>query len=214
MISAMIFDLDGTLADTLHDIGAAMNHALAASGLPAHPIEAYRRFVGEGVERLAERAMPPDRAADRPRVLAAYRARYAEHLLDTSAPYPGVPELLDALSARGVPMAILSNKPDPATQQIVAALFARWRFAAVSGDRAGRPRKPDPTAALELAAALGRAPADCALVGDTAIDLQTARAAGMRAIGVLWGLTGRAGLAGADDLVARPDELLRFLSPA
>jgi phosphoglycolate phosphatase len=212
--SAIIFDLDGTLADSLGDIAAAMNHALVELGAAPHPTAAYRGFVGDGVERLAERALGPARQADRARAVSAYVRHYADHMLDTTRPYPGVAELLDALAERAVPMAVLSNKPEAATQRMVATLFARWRFVAVAGQRADVPRKPDPAAALALAAVLGRAPADVALVGDTAVDVATARAAGMVPVGSLWGFQDRAALeaAGATHLVTHPAELVALVS--
>jgi phosphoglycolate phosphatase len=213
-VTAIIFDLDGTLADSLGDIADAMNDVLAGLGIEPHPGAAYRGFVGEGVERLVERALPPERQGDRAHAVRAFALRYADHMLDTTRPYSGVPELLDALAARAVPMAVLSNKPEAATQRMVAALFPRWRFAAVAGQRADVPRKPDPTAALALAGRLGRAPAEVVLVGDTATDIATARAAGMVPVGVLWGFQDRATLkaAGAAHLVAHPAELARLFS--
>jgi len=194
-VRAGIFDLDGTLIDSIGDIGGAMNAALAAHGLPVHPIAAYNRFVGDGVQKLVERALGGrDELADA--VLAEYRREYAERLLATTVPYPGVLDAVDALAERGIALAVLSNKPQPATQRIVAALFP-GRFRVVYGERAGVPRKPDPTAALEIATALGVAPAETAFVGDTAVDMRTAVAAGMHAVGVLWGFRGRDEIAGA-----------------
>jgi Haloacid dehalogenase-like hydrolase len=108
----VIFDLDGTLVDSLGDIAAAMNRTLAARGFPTHPLEAYRSFVGEGVRKLAERALPAEALDEVTSLVAAYQADYAEHLLQSSAPYPGILELLEALFSRGVPMTVLSNKPD------------------------------------------------------------------------------------------------------
>lgn len=184
---AAIFDLDGTLADTLADIAAAMNHALAALAMPTHDLEAYRRFVGEGVEQLATRALPTGRQEFRPELIERYIARYGDVLLDKSRPYDGIPELLDELDKRGVPLAVLSNKPDPSTQRVVAGLFPPGRFASVVGRRADMPRKPDPRGALAIAGAVGIAPAEFAFVGDTAIDMNTAVAAGMFPVGAAWG---------------------------
>lgn len=213
MPRAAIFDLDGTLADTLADIAAAMNHALAALGLPTHDLAAYRRFVGEGVEQLAIRALPADRQEVRPALIERYIARYADVLLEASRPYDGIPELLDALAARGVALAVLSNKPDPATQRVVAGLFAPGRFATVLGRRPGVPHKPDPHAALAVAAELGIAPADFVFVGDTAIDMKTAVAAGMLPVGAAWGFRPEE-LApnGARFVAAHPADVLRAFS--
>jgi len=209
-IKAAIFDLDGTLVDSLADIGGAMNHALEHHGLPAHPIDAYRQFVGEGVHRLAEKALPPARQDLKEPVLAEYRRYYAEHLLHATKPYPGIEALLDALSARGVKLAVLSNKPDPATRTLVQHFFSRWPLVAVYGERPGVPRKPDPTAALEIAKAAGAAPSECMFIGDSAIDMRTATAAGMLPVAVLWGLRERAELEenGARALVTHPEQIL------
>jgi phosphoglycolate phosphatase len=204
-VKALIWDLDGTLVDSLADIGTAMNQALATCGLPGHPLEAYRAFVGEGVRVLVARAAP---AGDREAVLTAYQRAYAAALDVHTVVYPGVRETLDALSARGVPMAVLSNKPDAATREVVTRLLPGVPFVAVQGQVDTLPRKPDPAMALRLAARLGQAPGDIALVGDTAIDLATARAAGMRSVGVTWGF--RPGeVMGADLVVSAPAEVLR-----
>jgi phosphoglycolate phosphatase len=202
---AVIFDLDGTLADTVGEIGAAMNQALAERGLPTHPLDAYRDFVGEGAMVLARRALPPGSDADLAALVASFLVYY-EPIELLSPPYPGIPELLDALA--GVPKAVVSNKPDGNTRRIIAHTFSRWRWEAVLGMRPELPKKPDPAMALEAARRLGVAPADCTFVGDTAIDVATARAAGMRAVGVSWGFRPRE-LAGADLVLAHPADLLR-----
>jgi phosphoglycolate phosphatase len=210
---AALFDLDGTLLDSLHDIGAAMNHALAYHGLPVHPLPDYRFFVGEGVGVLVRKAVPAGREELHEPVLATYRARYAECMLDTTRPFPGIPRLLARLAAEGVKLAVLSNKPDAATRRLVEALLPEVPFEAVQGERAGVPRKPDPTAALDLAASLGVAPEDCAFIGDTAVDMGTARAAGMYAVGVTWGFSdaGELQAHGARVLATTAAELLQVL---
>lgn len=209
-IDAVIFDLDGTLADSLADIGEAMNEMLASHGLPTHGLDAYKTFVGEGVENLTRRALPEEQRGELARYLDDYRARYARRLANQTRPYPGVPELLDALVERKLALAVLSNKRDDFTVELVRQLFSRWPFRVVRGERAGTPRKPDPTAALEVAAELGVAPAHVAFVGDTAIDIKTARAAGMLAVGVTWGFRPERELeaAGAHVVIRRPEQLL------
>ena len=187
MPRAAIFDLDGTLADTLADIASAMNFALATLSLPTHDLAAYRTFVGEGVEHLANRALPVDRPELRPALIEAYVARYDEVYLDESVPYPGIVDLLDALAGRAIPLAVLSNKPDPATRKVISALFGDQRFVSVAGHKPEVPKKPDPAGALAIAAHLGIAPGEFIFVGDTAIDMQTAVAAGMVPVGASWG---------------------------
>jgi phosphoglycolate phosphatase len=214
---AFLFDLDGTLVDSLADIAAAMNHALAASGWPTHEAEAYRVFVGEGVDMLARRAMPAELAADdarRTALVQACLARYADHLFDATRPYPGVLAAIAELRARGVPMGVLSNKADLPTRRLCEALFPPGTFAAVQGQKDGVPRKPDPAAALALAAALGCPPADVAFVGDTSIDMHTARAAGMLAVGVGWGFRADELIAaGAAVVIQSADELVALAAP-
>jgi phosphoglycolate phosphatase len=210
MLRALIFDLDGTLVDTLADIAASMDCALRALDLPGHTADDYRAFIGEGVVRLAERAVPPERADLVPAAVAAFRAHYSEHLLDRSRPYPGIQATLAALVGRGAALAVVSNKPDALTRRIVTALFPETPFASVAGSRPDVPPKPDPTAALAAAAAMGLEPAACALVGDSEVDMRAAAAAGMPGIAVLWGFRGRDVLvaAGARAVIARAEELL------
>jgi phosphoglycolate phosphatase len=186
---AVIFDLDGTLLDTLEDLADSTNAALAAMGLPQHPLEAYKLFVGDGLENLARRVMGPhaDDAAELARGIELARREYACRWADKSRPYPGIPELLDGLTARKIPMAVFSNKPDEFTQLCVNKLLPAWRFAAVQGATAELPKKPDPAGALAIAEKLGIAPADFLYLGDTNTDMRTAVAAGMYPVGALWG---------------------------
>lgn len=212
---AILFDLDGTLLDSLGDIAGALNHTLAHFGLPQHEVDAYRAFVGEGVEQLVDRALGEHAAAHRAQVLPAYRAYYREHLAVHTRPYLGIPELLAALVTRRVPLCVLSNKPDDATRTLVEHFFPTTPFVLVAGHKPDVPRKPDPTAALAMAAHLGLPPQACAFVGDSNIDMQTAAAAGMLAVGVSWGFRGRAELEGhgAAAVIDEPAALLRVLQP-
>lgn len=209
-LEAAIFDLDGTLADTLEDIGEAMNEALRRLGQPTHPWDAYRAFVGEGVVKLAQAALPPDRQELAPRAVAEFRAHYSAHIVDHTRPFPEIPSALDALVQRGIRLAVLSNKLDAMTRRIVEVCFSRWRFDPVFGEREGVPKKPDPSAAGEIAEALGVKPARIAFIGDTAIDIHTARRAGMYAVGVSWGFRPPEELAeaGADAILTTPRELI------
>ena len=208
-----IFDLDGTLADTLVDIASSMNRVLRELGLPTHEPTAYKAFVGAGVPVLAERALPDDELSRKRAVVDAFRASYAEHMLDSTRPYEGIDALLADLDRRGVRLAVLSNKPDDLTKTMVHRLFGRDRFRVVLGQRQGAPRKPDPTVAIEIAGLLEVDPADCLLVGDSLIDMETARSAGMLPVGVLWGFRGRQELVdhGARALLKVPADLLDLL---
>jgi phosphoglycolate phosphatase len=213
-LRAALFDLDGTLLDSLHDIGAAMNHALATHGLPVHPLASYRHFVGNGIQTTVARSLPSGQEKLHPAVLATFRSFYAEHMLDHTRPFPGVPEVLTRLRDQGMKLAVLSNKADATTRQMVALLLPDVRFDAVYGERDGVPRKPDPTAALGIAAELGVKPDDCAFIGDTAVDMDTACAAGMYGVGVTWGFRDVEELQahGARVIARTSDELLRALS--
>jgi phosphoglycolate phosphatase len=213
-LAGVLFDLDGTLLDTLQDLADSTNRCLAGLGLPGHPVEAYRYFVGDGLRNLALRVLPAQRRD--PATVQALQERfnsdYREHWADRTRPYEGVTGLLEGLSARGRPMAVLSNKPHAFTVEMVRHFFGSWSFTAVLGARDSRPRKPDPASALEAGAAMGLAPAQVLYAGDTRTDMETARNAGMFAVGVLWGFRPRAELeqSGAQALVTRPEELLAF----
>lgn len=207
----VIFDLDGTLADSLEDIASAMNRTLAAYRFPAHPVSDYRTFVGEGLRKLVERALPAGTEGIQERFLATYQADYAEHLLDSTRLFPGIPEVLDALQLAGVPVAVLSNKFDQPTRRLVDALCGRWTIRAVFGERPGVPRKPDPTSALALADALGAPPESVTFVGDTGVDILTARAASMRPVGVLWGFRPKEVLASGAEMASTGPELAQLL---
>lgn len=214
-IQALVFDLDGTLLDSLADIGESMNSALESMGLNGHPLSDYRGFVGDGVRLLAERALPPERR-DRESVdtcVVRMRQVYAPRAARRTRPYKGVPVLLDALEERGLPKAILSNKPHDLTVALVRAQLGRWGFEVVYGERSGIPRKPDPTGALEIATGLGLEPGSILYVGDTPTDMETARAAGMSSVGVTWGFRDECELraAGADRIVHEPERILGIL---
>lgn len=211
-IHGVIFDLDGTLIDSLEDIANALNGALAAHGLPTHGLDAYRRFVGEGVANLVRRSLPSDQGALFEAVMADYRVRYAEKMVACTRPYPGIPEVLVALQRRQLKLAVLSNKPDLATQRLVAHFFPRT-FDLVHGERLGLPRKPDPRTSIELAAQLGVRPGECAFVGDTRVDMETACAARMLPVGVTWGFRDEHELrtSGAQRIVHRAQDLLSAL---
>ncbi len=212
---AVLFDLDGTLLDTLQDLADAMNGALADLGHPPHPVGAYRYFVGNGAVNLARRTLPEAARTEEQvaRAVAAFSTRYAENWNATTHPYPGVMALLMALHERGLTLAILTNKPDAFAQQTVQALLPAQLFAAVVGMTPQRQTKPDPSEALRLARELGIPPAEWLYLGDTATDMETARAAGMYPVGALWGFRTADELcdSGAQVLAAQPADLLQVL---
>lgn len=214
MYQCVLFDLDGTLLDSLADLAHSMNAVLGRFGLPRHPVEAYRYFVGDGMDTLARRVLPPDRLDDPTlqRTVAAMREEYAGRWAEQTRPYAGVAELLDGLTGLGVGMAILSNKPDDFTRKVVATLLGPWQFRVVRGVRPDGIKKPDPAGALAIAKELGLAPADFLYLGDTNTDMLTANRAGMFAVGALWGFRTAEELKknGARAMIARPQELLDF----
>jgi phosphoglycolate phosphatase len=213
--SAAIFDLDGTLLDTLEDLADSANEALAAAGYPQHPAAAYRTFVGEGMRVLMERIVPEEARQDRTgleRLLCCYQAAYEQRWRNRTRPYEGIEDMLHALAAAGIPLTILSNKAQRYTEKCVAHHLARHRFRHVFGQRDEVPRKPDPAGAHEIAALLGLPAGDIAFIGDTRTDMETAVAAGMAAIGVAWGFRPVRELeeSGAREVVSHPGELVRL----
>lgn len=212
---AVLFDLDGTLLDTLEDLADSMNAALKAHNLAPHPVEAYKLFVGDGVENLVLRAAPrvSEDAELFRNLLLEMRDQYGRRWAGKSRPYPGIAELLDELTARRAPMAVLSNKPREFTELCVVKLLSRWRFSEIRGIDADTPRKPDPTGALEIARRIGVSPPDFFYLGDTATDMRTAVGAGMRAVGALWGFRGAEELVGggAEILIDYPTKLINLL---
>ncbi len=212
---AVIFDLDGTLLDSLADIGESMNEVLSAMGLAGHDLGAYRGFVGDGVTMLARRALPPDRRDEATVRAAVSRMRdvYRGRLTSKTRPYDGIPELLDSLTQKAIPMAVLSNKPHDLTVSLVDALLGAWSFGPVFGERASVSKKPDPAGALEIAGRLGLEPARILYVGDTPIDIETARAAGIPAVGAAWGFRSENELvaAGATSIARAPIDVLRYV---
>ncbi len=209
MTRVAILDLDGTLVDSLDDLALAVNAALGEVGLPPRPIEEVRTFVGEGARRLVERAVGASVHLVEP-ALAAWWRHYEAHCLDRTRPYPGIPAVL---AGAGRVLAVHTNKPGRLARKILGGVGLLDRFAAVlGGDEA--PRKPDPTGTLELLARLGGAPADAVFVGDSRIDVATARAAGVRLVAVTWGFAARADLAaaGATELAESAADLAPWLA--
>lgn len=215
-IRGVIFDLDGTLLDTLEDLADSANAALASFGYPVHPLEAYRYFVGEGLTRLVERILPPENCSI-PQVQACmqqFEQIYRTNWDAKSHPYSGIDAMLQELRRQELRLAVLSNKPDAFTRICVQRWFPDGLFDFVCGQREGVPRKPDPAGALELAERMGLKPCHILYVGDTATDMQTGTSAGMTTTGVLWGFRTRQELEenGAAMIVAHPQEIVEYVT--
>ncbi len=214
-ISGVLFDLDGTLLDTLEDIADSANMALAERGHPVHPVDAYRYFVGDGAPTLIHRILPEAaRTADEESgLLARYKEIYAQRWNIKTAPYAGITEMLAAMTARGLRLAVLSHKPHDATAECVKGFLQGCRFDLVQGQTTEFPKKPDPTGACAIAQRCGIDPASWMYVGDTATDMQTAVRAGMIPVGALWGFRTADELTanGARRLVAHPSALIDLL---
>lgn len=211
---AAIFDLDGTLLDTLAGIADSMNGALVRMGFPVHDLSAYRFLTGDGVLALITNALPPEarRQETIDRAGELLREEYIKNWAKNTRPYEGVPELLDALAARSVRLSVLSNKMDEFTQQAVDRFLGRWTFEFVLGEGPGFPRKPDPASALHIVSGLGLRPSDVVFLGDTSTDMRTAVGAGLYPVGALWGFRDREELlaTGARAVIATPREFLGF----
>ena len=207
-----IFDLDGTLLDTLGDLAAATNYALRTHGLPEHSVDDVRRFVGNGVRKLMERAIPD--GTDNPRfdeTFATFRQYYMAHSLDTTRPYQGIPETLEALKARGCRLAVVSNKMLAATQSLCRHFFPDTIEVAIGEDEAaGIRKKPAPDTVMAALKALGVGKDQAVYVGDSDVDIQTAHNSGLPCISVLWGFRSRDFLLqnGAETFISAPEELL------
>ncbi len=212
---AVVFDMDGTLLNTLTDIGKATNRVLAARNYPTHPLKDYQYFVGAGIVRLMKCVLPEEAQTETmiKECIEEFTLDYKNSWQENTKPYDGVVEMLNALSKLGLRLAILSNKPHDLTQFSVKEMLADWPFEMVLGQRDHIPRKPDPAGALEIAKKMDIPSAHILYLGDTGIDMETAVNAGMFPIGVLWGFRPREELlqAGAKVLIESPLELLDFL---
>jgi phosphoglycolate phosphatase len=214
-VRAVLFDLDGTLLDTLEDLADSVNAVLRESGFPMHPVASYRYFVGDGARVLMSRVLPESHRdeATIASCLRGFVTAYAERWNVKSRPYPGIDALLDGLDQRGIRKAVFSNKPHDATVRCVRDLLKGWGFDVVLGQEEGRPRKPDPEGAFLIARKLGVAPAEILYLGDTGTDMKTAMAAGMMPVGALWGFRTATELiaSGARALAGAPAEVLTIL---
>ncbi|HHB77024.1 MAG TPA: HAD family hydrolase [Desulfobulbus sp.] len=213
---AALFDLDGTLLDTLDDLADAANRVLASMGMPVHQVEEYKYFVGDGLATLIERIVPAGQRDEETmhRVIDAFRRDYGVHWHVKSRPYAGVAETLTGLQNLGMRLAVLSNKPHDFTELCVKRMLGDFSFYPILGQREGVPKKPDPAGAIEAAALLDTPVTEILYFGDTSIDMKTATEAGMTVVGVLWGFRDEEELAasGADYLIRHPGEILDLLT--
>ncbi len=214
-IKALIFDLDGTLLNTLDDLADSVNELLDKHNFPVHGTDKYKKFVGNGIEMLIKKAIP-ENIIDKiniKQLLLELREIYSEKLIIKTKPYDGIYNMLDELVKKSVPLNILSNKPDKETNMLADHFFKKYRFKFVLGSSEKFARKPDPSAALFISSRLNIKPENFAYLGDSDVDMQTAKNAGIFPIGVLWGFRGEKELisSGAQKILSNPMELIDFL---
>ncbi len=216
MTKLCIFDLDGTLINSLYDLADAMNYALEKNGYPVHDREKYRFMVGSGISVLADRAMVVPEGTDsseKEAILADFNDYYSKHNIDLTVPYEGIEKLLDELDNMGTGYAVLSNKPDEFTVRIVEKLFPGRKFSVVMGKREEYPRKPDPASVFAVMRKAGARADECLYIGDSNVDMQTAANAKIRSVGVSWGFRPVEELidAGAEKIAYKPSDIIEFL---
>ncbi len=214
MFKVAIFDLDGTLLNTLDDLANACNYALNKFSFPTHNVEEYKKFIGNGIYKLVERALPNNKKDKETveKVLKTFSDYYNEHMIDMTKPYDGIVDILDELRAKGIKLAVVSNKKHEFTIEIVKKYFGD-RFDIVFGHRENYKEKPDPTSVLEVIEKLNILKSECIYIGDSNVDILTAKNAGVKSVGVSWGFRGREELAneGANYLADNNIELLNII---
>lgn len=210
----LIFDLDGTLLDSITDIAICMNEVLESLNLKTYEISEYKYFVGYGVDVLVKNVLQDQIAKSKQdEVVKRFKAKYDDNLHKNTLPYEGIFELLDELNKQECKLAVLSNKPDLMTKKYIQTIFKDYKYLEVHGQKDGVPKKPDPIQALNIAKSLNENPSDIFFIGDTKVDMQTAKSANMTAIGVLWGFRDEKELNefGADFIVKHPMEILDII---
>lgn len=214
MIKAVLFDLDGTLADSLIDLADGVNRALVQTGYPTHPVDAFKYFVGDGIPKMIERALPESyRSADKVNELKdIFLPYYSVHYSDNTYAYTGMPELVNTLKQKGFIVAVVTNKDQTMANEVVTSLYGDV-FDLIFGKRDGIPAKPDPTAALMAMEQLGVKPYECVFLGDSGMDVATAVNSGAVPVGELWGFRERDELLsnGAKYIINEPQELLTLI---
>lgn len=214
-IKALIFDLDGTLVDSVQDIADAMNAMLANNHFAQHTVDAYKLFVGSGIRKLVYRALPESERSEETveRCFNEMMAIYRTNFVEKSTIYPGIATMLNGLVQRGIKMAILSNKADEFISKVVEVLLSSWEFESFMGLTNEADKKPNPKYALQMAHQMGYEPSEVAFMGDSSVDMQTAINAGMIPVGVLWGFRSREEIEahGAKYILKHPEDLFKFL---
>ena len=213
MKKTVIFDLDGTLLDSIEDIASSMNKVLESLQLPTHKIEDYKHFVGGGVDILVENALSNQSKEIKDEVIKRFKIEYDGKLHSKTLPYDGIYELLDELKKLDINLAVLSNKPHEFTVSYVNHFFKNYNFKEIHGQKKDVPKKPDPKAALDIVKCLDSSCENTYFIGDTKVDMQTAKSANMKAIGVLWGFRDEKELRenGADFIVKEPLEIINII---
>ncbi len=215
MKQLVIFDLDGTLLNTIDDLGNAANFALQKCGYPQHALAAYPFFVGNGITRLLERVLPEDErsAANVDNLRRHFKEYYDEHNTDSTRPYPGIPQLLEQLNQLGVKLAVASNKYQSAVEKLIHHYFPNIDWGTIEGEKADYPRKPDPSIVFDILSKIPTPKAQTLYVGDSGVDMETARRACIESVGVTWGFRPEKELADnyADHIVSSADELMTII---
>jgi len=220
MIKLIIFDLDGTLLNTLDDLADCTNYVLQKNGYPTHPLDAYKYFVGNGVPMLVRRALPKEISeAIYSKILSDFMEYYEIHKADKTAPYPGMIETLEKLQEKGILLAVATNKPHELLPDLMRYYFPTIKWTAVFGNRKDVPIKPNPQIVYDILEAPGcrgvacNTPTDILYVGDTAVDMETAQNAGIPKVGVLWGFRTKEELiqSQANYIIEMPHELLTII---
>lgn len=213
MKKLVIFDLDGTLLNTINDLGVSCNYALEQLGYSTHSLSAYPFMVGNGVRRLIERAQPDASPEEVKKIMKIFKEHYDEHNTDTSHPYDDIPELLAELTRRGIGLAVASNKYQKAVTKIIGHFFPDIPFVSVQGQIEGRNVKPDPSVVFSILNDYPTPKSDVLYVGDSAVDIETARRACVESVGVTWGfsLVSQLRNSYADHIVSTPPEILKFI---